>query len=102
MPSIDIETILTIIYVIVDDWYQTKGKTLLAGKVGRKPIFSDSEVITLMLAADFIPYPGEQQFIGYIRANHKTIVSPIVEPEPVQPAGTQLALVGGSVAGLVG
>jgi hypothetical protein len=58
MPSIDIETILTIIYVVVDDWYQTKGKTLLAGKVGRKPIFSDSEVITLMLAADFIPYPG--------------------------------------------
>jgi len=70
MTSIDIETILTIIYVMVDDWYQSKGHCLLRGKVGRKPVFSDSEVITLMLAADFIPYPGEQQFLGYIRANH--------------------------------
>jgi len=70
MTSIDIETILTIIYVMVDDWYQSKGHRLLQGKVGRKPVFSDSEVITLMLAADFIPYPGEQQFLGYIRANH--------------------------------
>jgi hypothetical protein len=70
MTSIDIETILTIIYVLVDDWYQSKGRELLQGKVGRHPIFSDSEVITLMLAEDFIPYPGEQQFIGYMRANH--------------------------------
>jgi hypothetical protein len=70
MTSIDIETILTIIYVLVDDWYQSKGQQLLQGKVGRKPIFSDSEVITLMLAEDFIPYPGELQFLGYIRANH--------------------------------
>jgi hypothetical protein len=70
MTSIDIETILTIIYVLVDDWYQSKGGELLQGKVGRHPIFSDSEVITLMLAEEFIPYPGEQQFIGYIRANH--------------------------------
>ena len=70
MTSIDIETILTIIYVLVDDWYQSKGQHLLQGKVGRKSIFSDSEVMTLMLAEDFIPYPGELQFLGYIRANH--------------------------------
>jgi hypothetical protein len=70
MMSIDIETILTIIYVRVDDWYQSKGRKLLQGKVGRHPMFSDSEVITLMLAEDFIPYPGEQQFVSYIRANH--------------------------------
>jgi hypothetical protein len=70
MTSIDIETILTIIYVYVDDWYQVKGRALLKGKVGRKPQMSDSEVITLMLAEDFIPYPGEQQYLGYMRANH--------------------------------
>ena len=70
MTSIDIETILTIIYVLTDDWYQSKGKQLLQGKVGSPPSFSDSEVITLMLAEDFIPYPGEKQFLGYIRANH--------------------------------
>lgn len=40
------------------------------GKVGRKPKFSDSEVMTLMIAEDYIPYPGETQYLGYIRANH--------------------------------
>lgn len=70
MTSIDIETLLTIIYVLVDDWYEAKGKELLKGKPGVKPIFKDSEVITLMLAADFVPYPGETQFLAFIRANY--------------------------------
>ena len=70
MTSISIETLLTIIYVIVDDWYQEKGHQHLKGKVGRKPRFSDSEVMTLMIAEDYIPYPGETQYLGYIRANH--------------------------------
>lgn len=70
MTSIDVETLLTIIYVWVDDWYQTKGQPYMQGKVGRKPTFSDSEVITLMLAQDYIPYPAERQFMGYMRANH--------------------------------
>jgi hypothetical protein len=62
-------SILTIIYVLVDDWYQSKGQALLKGKPGAKPEFSDSEMLTLMLAQDFIPYPGETQYVGYIRAN---------------------------------
>ncbi len=70
MTSIDIETLLTIIYVLVDDWYEAKGKELLKGKPGVKPIFKDSEVIALMLAADFVPYPGETQFVAFIRANY--------------------------------
>lgn len=70
MTSINIETLLTIIYVLVDDWYQEKGQELLKGKAGAKPVFSDSEVITLVLAMDFIPFPGETQFLGFIRANH--------------------------------
>lgn len=79
MTSIDIETILTIIYVWVDDWYQCSGRMMLQGKVGRKPVFSDSEVISLMLAEDFIPYPGEQQFLGYMRANHLTLFPNLVD-----------------------
>jgi len=70
MTSISIETLLTIIYVMVDDWYQEKGHQHLKGKVGRKPRFSDSEMMTLMIAEDYIPYPGETQYLGYIRANH--------------------------------
>ena len=63
MTSIPITDLLTIIFVLVDDWYQAYGYRLLSGKVGKKPVFKDSEVMTLMLAHDFIPYPGETQGI---------------------------------------
>ena len=69
MTSIDLESLLTIIYVLVDDWYQAKGQALLLGKPGIKPTFSDSEMLTLMLAQDFIPYPGETQYVAFLRAN---------------------------------
>jgi hypothetical protein len=61
---------LTTIFVLVDDWYKEHGKQLLRGKVGSKPEFTDSEVITLLLAMDFIPFPSETQFLGFIRANY--------------------------------
>jgi len=70
MTSIDMVSLLTTIYVLVDEWYQRTGQSLLKGKPGAKPEFSDSEMLTLMLAHDFMPYPGETQYIGYIRANY--------------------------------
>jgi hypothetical protein len=70
MTSIDIEMLLTIIYVLVDDWYQREGHLFMKGKAGRKPLLTDSEVITLVLAMDFIPFPSESQFLGFIRANY--------------------------------
>ncbi|GAH73071.1 unnamed protein product, partial [marine sediment metagenome] len=33
-------------------------------------MFADSEVMTLMLAQEFMPYPSETQFIEFIRANY--------------------------------
>jgi hypothetical protein len=63
-------SLLTIIYVLVDDWYKVNGYAYLQGKPGTKPEFSDSEMLTLMVAQDFIPYPGETQYLGYLRANH--------------------------------
>ncbi len=62
MTSIPITDILTIIFVLVDDWYQIEGIKFLKGKPGKKPELSDSEVMTLMLAQDFIPFPSETQF----------------------------------------
>lgn len=70
MTSIELETLLTIIFVLIDDWYQAKGSGWMQGKVGRKPTFSDSEVITLMVAEDYIPYPAEMQYLGFMRANY--------------------------------
>jgi hypothetical protein len=68
--TVNVETLLTIIFVLVDDWYQAKGYRLLKGKRGAKPVFCDSEVLTLLLAMDFFPFPGENQFLGFIRANY--------------------------------
>jgi hypothetical protein len=79
MPSITISDLLTIIYVLVDDWYQAYGSKLLAGKVGRKPVFRDSEVITLVLAQDFIPYPAETQYVEFIRANYLPLFPKLVD-----------------------
>ena len=90
MTSINIESLLTIIYVMVDDWYQEKGQLLLRGKVGRKPEFSDSEVITLMVAEDYIPYPGEAQYLGYIRANHLALFPRLIDQSQFNRRARQL------------
>ncbi len=52
---------------------------MLKGKPGTKPEFSDSEMLTLMIAQDFIPYPGETQYVGYIRANYRAEVPKLVD-----------------------
>jgi len=70
---------LTIIFVLVDDWYQACGCKLLNGKVGKKPVFKDSEVMTLMLAHDFIPYPAETQYVEFIRANYLSLFPKLVD-----------------------
>lgn len=71
--SIDIASLLTIVYVMVDDWYESEGKRLLQGKPGVKPRFRDSEVLTLALVQDYIPYPGEQQYVEFMRANYANL-----------------------------
>lgn len=79
MTSISIPDLLTIIYVLVDDWYQLHGVKFLKGKAGQKPTFTDSEVITLVLAHDFIPYPSETQYIEFIRANHRALFPKLID-----------------------
>ena len=70
MTSIDFVSLFTMLYVKIDDWYLAKGKRFLTRTAGRKPKLSDSEVLTLMLAAEYIPFSSEQQYLSYIRANH--------------------------------
>lgn len=79
MTSITISDLLTIIYVLVDDWYQLHGSKLLKGKVGRKPTFRDSEVIALLLAHDYIPYPSETQYVEFMRANYLALFPKLVD-----------------------
>ena len=66
MKSIPISfaDLLTTIYVMVDDWNQETYPQPLKKRAGVAAVFSDSEVMTLMLAHDYLPYPGETQFLG--------------------------------------
>jgi hypothetical protein len=79
MTSITISDLFTIIFVLVDDWYQRQGVKLLKGKPGVKPEFTDSEVITLILVQDYIPFPSETQYIGFIRANYLDLFPKFVD-----------------------
>jgi Transposase DDE domain len=63
---VDIETLFTLVYLIVDDWVNQHPRH----RVGRKASFSDSEGLTLVLMMDFIPYPSERQYLAFIRANY--------------------------------
>lgn len=71
--SIPFDALLTILYVLIDDWFKAEGREKLGRTVGKKPVFSDSEMLTLMVAQDFVPYPGETQYVGFIRANYHTL-----------------------------
>jgi hypothetical protein len=73
VESIALEDVFTYLYVLVDDWYQAEGYRYMKGKAGRKPAFSDSEMLTLMLAQDYVPYPGETQYLGFVRGNHRAL-----------------------------
>lgn len=92
MSSINIETLLTICYVLVDDWYEQEGVRLLAGKVGRKPIFSDSEVLCLVIAEDYIPFPAETQYLEFIRANHGNLFPTLLSQSQFNRRARQLRL----------
>ncbi|MFN8528361.1 MAG: hypothetical protein U0670_07105 [Anaerolineae bacterium] len=79
MTSIPFETLLTYLYVLVDDWYKAEGQKYMGGKAGAKPSFSDSEMLTLMLAHDFMPYPSETQYVAFLRANYLALFPHLVD-----------------------
>jgi len=79
MDSIPISEILLYIFVLVDDWYQDHAGSFRQGKPGQKPEFRDSEVMTIMIAMDFIPFPSERQFVAYLRANHLALFPKLLD-----------------------
>lgn len=79
MTNITFSDLMTIIFVLVDDWYQANGKKYLKGKASRKPSFPDSEVMALMLTQEFLRFPSETQFIEFIRANYLDMFPKLVD-----------------------
>lgn len=69
MP-ISFAELLTVLFVLVDDWYQTEVVHLRDRTVGAKPDFNDSEMLTLMLAVDLLEFTSERRFRAFIQANY--------------------------------
>ncbi len=79
MRTILMEELLLVTFVLVDDWYNKKGQSFLKGKVGNKLTFSDSEVLTLMLAIDFFEFTSERRFLAFIRANYLYLFTDLLD-----------------------
>jgi len=73
MATVSIEDLFLVTLVLVDDWYQQKGQYLLQRTVGDKPVFSDSEMLTLMLAIDFFEFSSERRYHAFIAANYRAL-----------------------------
>jgi len=67
---IDTETLATAVYFIVDNWYLTEGHKYLKHKPGKKPVFTDSEMITFIILKEFLQFKAERKFLGFMRGNH--------------------------------
>jgi Transposase DDE domain len=70
MTTISIEELFLVTLVVVDDWYTQKGQYLLKRSAGVKPTFSDSEMLTLMLAIDFFGFSSERRYHAFVQANY--------------------------------
>jgi hypothetical protein len=67
--NMPLDTFLIALYTFVDDWYQEKGQAYLAGKVGKKPTFSDSEVLTLSIAQHWCGFQKERAWLRFVGNN---------------------------------
>lgn len=79
MITISIEELFLITFVLVDDWYEQKGQYLLGRTVGSKPTFSDSEMLTLMLAIDFFEFTSERRYRAFIAANYRHLFPQLLD-----------------------
>jgi hypothetical protein len=55
----DLDTLLTAIYVLLDDFLPARSGP------GRKPKITDAELITLAIAQVFLGVPNDRQFLGF-------------------------------------
>jgi hypothetical protein len=73
MTTVPVEDLFLITYCLVDDWYRQKGYRIVNRIVGVKPAFGDSEILTLMLSADFFEFDSERRYLSFIRANYLSL-----------------------------
>jgi hypothetical protein len=68
----DLDTFLTTLYVLVDDWYSANVAGQMARRRGPRPRMSDSEVLTVALAGQWregVPWRSERGVVRYMQAH---------------------------------
>jgi hypothetical protein len=66
----DLDTFLTTLYVLVDDWYKEHIESLMRRRRGGKQRMSDSEVLTVALAGQWrvgVPWQSERGLVRYMQ-----------------------------------
>ncbi len=73
------ETLLTVVYVVVDEWYQREGWRLVQGRPGVKPHFTDSEVLTLEVVRALEGQTRERRWYRTVSANWRGLFPALPE-----------------------
>ncbi len=77
--DLDLDTFLITFYCLVDDLYQEQFAALKPVRPGVAPALSDSEVITLVLLAQWQPQRSEPKFLAYAMAHWRAYFPRLLE-----------------------
>lgn len=77
MKQISMEDLLIVTFVLIDDW--CKSEAYHKPHIGRKAEMTDSEVLTLILAMDFVEFTSERHYLEFIRANYKYLFPDLLD-----------------------
>ena len=71
----DLDTFFTTLYVVIDDWYKSKMTSLMKRHPGPPLQMSDSEVLTVGIAAQWragVPWQSERGIVRYMLENGRS------------------------------
>ncbi len=83
----DLDTFLTTLYVLVDDWYKARIAPFMQRRKGAQQQMSDSEVLTVALAGQWrvgVPWQSERGVVRYMASERTGVVSNHVRTECIQ------------------
>jgi Transposase DDE domain len=71
--------LFTVVYTVIDEWYQHRGWRLVRSRPGVKPRFSDSEVLTLEVVRDLEGETHERRWYRRVAANWRGLFPQLPE-----------------------
>lgn len=65
----DLDTFMTVLYCLIDDWYKANVRIDEANRLGRRPRMNDAEILTLMIAGQWrvgVPWRSERGLVRHM------------------------------------